>query len=105
MPDFNKTIEWIDEKKFLLSPLKFSPIPYVISDFPGVQIEYVRRDARIMWDKYARKHVEEWLLIFERILNTYAPIRVPYLKEYVEIFIDRNTTDTTSYKLHVKPDR
>lgn len=51
MPIFNITVDWIDNRRYLKSsPLKFMPVPYPVSDFPGLPIEYVRRDVRIFWD-------------------------------------------------------
>ena len=102
MPKLNETIEWIDTKAYLDSPLMFTPIPAIISDFPGLPIEYLRRDLRMWWDYYAREKMENLALYCEEHVNFYSPMKIPFLKEYLDLFLDRDLTDYKNVKLHVK---
>lgn len=102
MPSLNETIEWIDSQAYLDSPLTFKPIPSIVSDFPMLPFEYARRDLRMWWDRYAREYLENMALKFEEQINMYSPIKPPFMKEYLDIFLDRDLTDYKNVKMHVK---
>jgi len=36
VPKFETTKNWIEDKKYLKSPLQFHPVPFTVSDFPGM---------------------------------------------------------------------
>ena len=105
MPNLNETIKWIDSKAYLESPLIFTPIPAIVSDFPGLPIEYLRRDLRMWWDQYAREKMENLALWCEEQVNKYSPIYPYYLKEYLDLFLDRDISDHKNITMHVKGDR
>jgi len=65
LPYIKPTLKWIDNKEYLKSPLRFTPVPHAVSDFPGLQIEYVRRDIRKWWDDYCREFVEKHIFLGE----------------------------------------
>ena len=56
----------------------------------------------MFWDRYMREYVETIMLWCENQANIWSPIKIPFMKEYVDMFIDRDKTDFKNIDLHLK---
>ena len=80
------TKDWIDNKKYLKSPLIFDT-PKIFPDWQKF-FHYALKDARLWYDKNHRKH-------FETFLRDYK----------LTFWVDMDPKDWSKVKLYQKPDR
>ena len=84
-------------------------MPSIISDFPGLPIEYFRRDLRLYWKSTWQNLVESSVLFAESVIDYWSPVNLFIMHWYIDFFIDRanpsSPQNTATFQLYKKQDR
>ena len=63
MPKFDTTVEWIDDKLYKKSPIRFAVPPP--ANLPKIYWGYVKKEVRMWYRKNLRDTIEVWLRKFK----------------------------------------